>query len=53
MAHRDANLPHLTWKFVPRGKKWNGELEEGKYKMKLHFKGRKLFMGLDCDEVGE
>ena len=53
MVHRDSSMPNLTWKFVPRGKKWNGDLEEGKYKMKLHMKGRKLFMGLNCEEVGE
>ena len=53
MVHRDPGMPSLVWKFVPRGKKWKGEVEEGKYKFKLHIKGRNLFMGLDNEKVGE
>ena len=28
-------------------------MEEGKYKIKLNLKGRKLFMGLNSEDVGE
>ena len=53
MVHKDPNMPNLTWKLVARGMKMGGDLNEGTYKMKLHLKGRMLFMGLDCEVVGD